>query len=265
MVVARSSSFSFRDQGLDVRTIAERLGVAVVLEGAVRRDGRRLRLSAKLIDGKTGYQLWSGSFDREVTDVFAVQEELARAVIDAIVPVARGDAHASVTATPPTTSLTAYDLFLLGRAAQTLRGPAGVTHLKKSVDHFEQALKLDPGFARAQGALANSLVLLMHLRRCRDTGPGRAATGRVGCLQGALAESGLVRGAGRLCEPAAQHAARGRRGRLSPCDRAEPEQRRGLARVRRVPVRMQPGRRRGVGRRDATRTRARSPLAGDLG
>jgi TolB-like protein len=161
LVVARSSSFSFRDQGLDVRTIAERLGVAVVLEGAVRRDGRRLRLSAKLIDGKTGYQLWSGSFDREVTDVFAVQEELARAVIDAIVPVARGDANAAVSVTPPTTSLTAYDLFLLGRAAQTLRGPAGVTHLKKSVDHFEQALELDPGFARAQGALANSLVLLM--------------------------------------------------------------------------------------------------------
>ena len=161
MVVARSSSFSFRDQGLDVRTIAERLGVAVVLEGAVRRDGRRLRLSAKLIDGRSGYQLWSGSFDREVTDVFAVQEELAQAVIDAIVPVARGDAHAAVTATPPTTSLTAYDRFLLGRSAQTLRGPAGAEYLRKSVEHFEQALKLDPGFARAHGALANSLVLLM--------------------------------------------------------------------------------------------------------
>lgn len=161
LVVARSSSFSFRNQGLDVRTIAERLGVAIVLEGAVRREGRRLRLNAKLVDGKTGYQLWSGSFDRELTDVFAVQEELARAVIDAIVPVARGDANSAVAATPPTTSLTAYDLFLLGRAAQTLRGPAGVVHLKKSVDHFEQALKLDPGFARAQGALANSLVLLM--------------------------------------------------------------------------------------------------------
>ena len=264
MVVARSSSFSFRDQGLDVRTIAERLGVAVVLEGAVRRDGRRLRLSAKLIDGKSGYQLWSGSFDREVTDVFAVQEELAQAVIDAIVPVARGDAHAAVTATPPTTSLTAYDRFLLGRSAQTLRGPAGAEYLRKSVEHFEQALKLDPGFARAHGALANSLVLLMMYDGTRPAGPGRAAPGRVGCLQGTLAEPGFVRGAGRLCEPAAQHAARGRRGRLSPCDRAEPEQRRGLARVRRVPGHAAWARRR-VGRRDAARARARSPLAGDLG
>jgi len=171
IVVARSSSFSFRGQGLDVRAIAERLGVAVILEGAVRRDGRRLRLNAKLIDGETGYQLWSGSFDREVNDVFAVQEELARAVIDAIVPVARGDTRAAMTVTPPTTSLTAYDLFLLGRSAQTLRGPAGREHLKKSVEHFEQALKLDPGFARAQGALANSLVLLMAYNEAGQPDP----------------------------------------------------------------------------------------------
>jgi len=85
--------------------------------------------------------------------------------------VARGDAYAAVTATPPTTSLSAYDLFLLGRSAQTLRGPAGVEHLKKSVDIFEQALKLDPGFARAQGALANSLVLLMLYNETGEPDP----------------------------------------------------------------------------------------------
>jgi TolB-like protein/tetratricopeptide (TPR) repeat protein len=163
MVVARSSSFSFRDKDIDVRTIAERLGVAAVLEGAVRRDGKRLRLSAKLVDGRTGYQLWSGSFDREVTDVFAVQEELARAVIDAIVPLARGDTVVAGTVTPPTTSLTAYDMYLLGRAAQTQRGPMGNAGLNRSVEFFEQALEADPGFARAQGALANSLVLLVTL------------------------------------------------------------------------------------------------------
>jgi TolB-like protein len=162
MVVARSSSFSFRDKELDVRVIAERLGVAAVLEGAVRREGRRLRLSAKLVDGKTGYHIWSGSFDREVTDLFAVQEELARAVIEAIVPVARGDATVAGAMTPPTTSLTAYDLYLLGRAAQTMRGPMGQAQVKRSVELFEQALETDSGFARAQGALANSLVLLVN-------------------------------------------------------------------------------------------------------
>jgi len=160
LVVARSSSFSFRDKGLDLRTIAERLNVAAVLEGSVRRDGQRLRLTAKLVDGKTGYQLWSGSFDREVGDVFAVEAELAQAVINAIVPVARGDTASTIAATAPTTSLTAHDYYLLGRAGQTLRGPAGPTFLERSIGYFEQALAIDPSYARAQAALANSLVLL---------------------------------------------------------------------------------------------------------
>jgi TolB-like protein/tetratricopeptide (TPR) repeat protein len=161
LVVSRSSSFSFRDRKLDVRTIAERLGVAAVLEGAVRRDGERLKLNAKLVDGRTGYQLWSGSFDREVHDVFAVQAELAQAVIEAIVPLARGDPMAATSATPPTTSLSGYDLYLLGRAAQTQRGPMGTAGLQRSVGYFRQALEADPKFARAQAALANSLVLLI--------------------------------------------------------------------------------------------------------
>jgi len=162
LVVSRSSSFSFRDQDVDVRTVAERLGVSTVLEGTVRRDGRRLHLSAKLVDGKTGYQVWSGSFDREVNDVFAVQAELARAVIEAIVPVARGSAPVLASAAPPTTSLRAYDLFLLGRAAQNLRGRDG---LHRSVEYLEQAMQADPSFARAQAALASSLVLLLHYDR----------------------------------------------------------------------------------------------------
>ena len=158
LVVARSSSFAFRNKDADVRTIAERLGVTAVLEGAVRREGQRLRLSAKLVDAKTGYQLWSGSFDREVNDVFAVQGELAQAVIDAVVPVARGDTPPqSAAALPPTTSLGAYDLYLLGRAAQNARWD---DQLRKSIDYFRQALAQDPKFARAQAALANSMVLL---------------------------------------------------------------------------------------------------------
>jgi adenylate cyclase len=161
MVVARSSSFSLREQKLDVRQIAERLGVGAVLEGTVRREGRRLRLTAKLVDGKTGFQLWSGSFDREVSDVFAVQAELAQAVIDAIVPVARGDTHPdTLAAPPPTTSLTAYDLYLLGRSNYNSRWTG---NLKKAVEQFEQALAQDPKFARAQTLLALTRVLLIDM------------------------------------------------------------------------------------------------------
>jgi TolB-like protein len=85
-VIARSSSFGFKGKDVDVQTIAEKLGVTTLLEGSVRRDGQRLRLSARLLDGATGQQVWSGSFDRELTDVFAVQAELAGAIVNAIVP-----------------------------------------------------------------------------------------------------------------------------------------------------------------------------------
>lgn len=152
MVVARSSSFQFRNKQQDVREVAQKLGVNAVLEGAVRRDGKRLKLSAKLIDGATGYQLWSGSFDREVNDVFAVQAELAQAVIDAIVPVARGDTPVDMLkGPPPTISLSAYDLYLLGRAKANTRWS---NTMQKAAEYFEQALEQDPKFAKAQAALA---------------------------------------------------------------------------------------------------------------
>jgi len=152
-VIASSSSFSYKGKSEDVKTIASQLGVTTVLEGSVRRAGTKLKFNAKLIDGATGYQIWSGSFDREVTDVFAVQAELATAVIDAIVPAARGDAAA---APPPTLDLNAHDHYLLGLAAQRSRTD---TRLAESVAHLEQAVKLDPSYAEAHAALARSLLL----------------------------------------------------------------------------------------------------------
>lgn len=105
-----------------------------------------------------------------------MQSELAQAVIGAIIPVARGDAPAATSTTPPTTSLSAHDLYLLGRAAQTNRGPVGTSYVEKSVGYFEQALEADPSFARAQAALANSLVLLANFE---DASPdGQAAVRR---------------------------------------------------------------------------------------
>lgn len=152
-VIASSSSFSYKGKHQDAKTIASQLGVTTVLEGSVRRDGRKLKVNAKLIDGQTGFQLWSGSFDREVTDVFDVQAELAAAVIDAIVPAARGD---TVAAPPPTKNLDAHDHYLLGIAAQRARS---VSRLEESVAHLEQAVALDPSYAQAHAALATSRLL----------------------------------------------------------------------------------------------------------
>lgn len=153
-VIARSSSFSFRDKSIDIRTIASRLGVTTLLEGSVRRVGDRLKLNAQLIDGVTGRELWSGSFDRELTDVFAVQEELADAVIEAIVPDARGNAPAAIA--PPTTDVNAYDLYLLGRQAQEARTG---DRLRESVAYLERSVAADAGYARAHAALSRALVL----------------------------------------------------------------------------------------------------------
>ena len=153
-VIASSSSFSFKGKNLDAKSIAEKLGVTTLLEGSVRSDGRKLRINAKLVDGRTGYQLWSGSFDREATDVFAVQAELAAAVIEAIIPAARGDL---LPAPPPTMNLDAHDHYLLGIAAQRSRAKK---RLAESVAHLEQAVTLDSSYAQAHAALANSRLLL---------------------------------------------------------------------------------------------------------
>ncbi|HQR49633.1 MAG TPA: hypothetical protein PL152_09860, partial [Steroidobacteraceae bacterium] len=152
-VIARSSSFTFKGSKLDAKAIAEKLGVTTILEGSVRRDGRRLKLSARLIDGATGQQAWSGSFDREMTDVFDVQAELAAAIVNAIVPAARGETV--TTSAPPTTDLNAYDLYLLARAQLVLRTPEGI---QKSLDLSRQAVALDPSFARAHAHLATSIL-----------------------------------------------------------------------------------------------------------
>jgi serine/threonine-protein kinase len=152
-VIARSSSFGFKGRGVDAKTIAEKLGVTTLLEGSVRRDGQRLKLTARLIDGVTGQQMWSGSFDREIQDIFAVQAELAGAIVNAIVPAAKGSPVENTLA--PTTDLNAYDLYLAARGQLVLRTPEGI---QKSVDLAEQAVRLDPNFARGQAHLANSLL-----------------------------------------------------------------------------------------------------------
>jgi TolB-like protein len=164
-VIARSSSFGFKGHDVDVKDVAARLGVTTVLEGSVRRAGQRLKLTARLIDGGTGQQVWSGSFDREVNDVFSVQAELANAIVNAIVPAARGDTTINPEP-PPTTDLNAYDLYLLARTQLALRSPEG---FQKSVELMEQAIVLDPNFARAHAHLAASLLFM----RLFDVDPKR--------------------------------------------------------------------------------------------
>jgi len=167
-VLARSTSFSFKGKEMDAQAIAERLGATTVLEGSVRRDGSRLRLNARLVDGASGEQVWSGSFDREFNDIFAVQAELATAVVNSVIPSARG--AAALSPAPLTSDVGAYDLLLLARTKLNTRDPAEVT---EAIGLAERAIELDPEFARARAWVADQEI---HGQSIFARRPGGAVT-----------------------------------------------------------------------------------------
>jgi TolB-like protein/Flp pilus assembly protein TadD len=153
-VAARTSSFSFKGKNEDVRSIGERLGVRAVLEGSVRRDDDRIKITAQLIDAGTGYHLWSNTFNRSDADLFAVQDEIARAIANALeLRLAPKDTEHR----PPTRDAPAYDLYLKGREAWNERSE---TSLPRAIALFEEAVALDPGFAVAYSGLADAYALL---------------------------------------------------------------------------------------------------------
>ena len=149
-VIARTSSFAYRDKEQDVREIGRRLNVRAVLEGSVRRSGSRIRVTAQLVDTAEGYHLWSERFERQLMDVFAVQDQIAGAIVDALrVTLAHPVSHAA----PPTSNADAYHLWLKARYHTLRQTP---TEILRSRELFEQAIALDPGFARAHLGLAES-------------------------------------------------------------------------------------------------------------
>ncbi len=162
-VAARSSSFAFRGGTVDVRTVAERLRVAFVLDGSVRRTGNRVRITAQLVEAATGYQVWSGRFDRDLTDIFAVQDEIANAVAAATRGILQKQRHnlppvAAAFPLPrriPACNLDAYEAFLKGRYLSHQR----FVVMGEARGCFQQAITLDPAFAPAYAALAENYGL----------------------------------------------------------------------------------------------------------
>jgi len=142
-VAARTSAFSFKGKADDIPTIARKLLVANVLEGSVRKDGNRLRITAQLVRADNGYHLWSQTYDRKLDDIFRVQDEIAEAVVDALKLSLL--AH-SLPKTTGTANTEAYNLFLQGRAIH-LRAKS-VKDYEKAALYLQRALKLDPDFAQ---------------------------------------------------------------------------------------------------------------------
>jgi len=149
-VASRTSSFAFKGRkDVDIREIGEKLGVTSVLEGSVRKVGNRIRITAQLVNVENGYQLWSETYDRQLEDIFAVQDEISRAIVEALkLRLVDPDAHLVA----PTKNLEAYTLYLKGRYNYNKFSETG---LRKGLDFFQQALLQDPGFARAYAGIAD--------------------------------------------------------------------------------------------------------------
>ena len=163
-VPARSSSFYFKDRSEDIATIARKLRVANVLEGSVRKSGNRLRVTAELIRADNGYHVWSESYDRELKDVFEVQDEIAGAVVSAL---KLKFSPLQTAASERTTNTEAYNEYLLARQFYNQGNVAGFRH---AVESYGKVIAMDPGYAAAYAGLA---VAEFHLADLTGDAAGR--------------------------------------------------------------------------------------------
>ncbi|MCI0435997.1 MAG: tetratricopeptide repeat protein [Gemmatimonadetes bacterium] len=188
-VTARTSSFAFKGQSDDIRTIANRLGVTTVLEGSVRKAGGRVRITAQLIDARTGYHLFSETYDRQIQDIFETQDEIARAIVAAVreritgEPGPREDAAPAVIPRGPAgpafdlasrldrlaefmpvltarTDAAVHALYLKGLAEANKWTP---DHMRTAVAYYREAIRLDPEYAPAHSGLAGALIMMAAL------------------------------------------------------------------------------------------------------
>ena len=153
-VASRTSAYAYKGRrDVDVRQIGRQLGVGAVLEGTIRRDGDRIRLSARLTGTHDGLTVWSEQYERKVADVFKLQDELSSAIVATLAPRLTG----KLPARRQTADLEAYDLYLRGRYLWHTRGDSA---LRAAAGLFSQAIERDPGFADAHAGLADALALL---------------------------------------------------------------------------------------------------------
>jgi TolB-like protein/tetratricopeptide (TPR) repeat protein len=159
-VVARTSAFQFKGRAGDIRTIGRDLGVRAALEGSVRRAGQRVRATVQLIDVACGFHLWSETFDRELTDVFGIQDDITRAIVDALRLRLTATGAATPGDVPPAPKPEAYEWYLKGRFFYHKATPRS---LEKSVRCMERAIACDARFAAAFAGLADAYTTWMSL------------------------------------------------------------------------------------------------------
>lgn len=188
-VVSRTTTFSFKNSQLAVRDIADKLNVEMVLEGSVRRADRQLRVMAQLIDPASDTQLWSDRYDRELTDVFAVQGEIAKRIVAAL----DLDPEACRDCDPPTQAIEAYDYYLRGRQYFHMLTQSSLDFARQM---FQHAIEIDPGYAHAWAGLANteSIIATWYEHTSGRIAAANQASQKALALAPDLAEAHSARG-----------------------------------------------------------------------
>jgi adenylate cyclase len=185
-VIGRSSSFRFKDRNEDPKKIAEKLGVSTLLEGTVRKQGDRVRIVAELVNAADGIELWTRTFDRELQDIFAVQQEIARAVAQSLKVTLLGSEDKS--AQMATNNVEAHNAYLQGHFYFLLRNVDGY---RKAVTYFDQAIQLDPNYALAYAERSEAWTLIGDLTGDRQTAwpKARSDAEKAAAIAPALAEA----------------------------------------------------------------------------
>jgi adenylate cyclase len=156
-VIARNTAFTFKGRSVEVPQVARQLNVSHVLEGSVRKSGSRVRITAQLIDGKAGDHVWGDRWDRDLDDIFALQDEISQAIVGALRLKLLPDEKKAIE-DRGTTNREAHDAYLRGRA---LAGALTSSYLHQALDLFREALAIDPDFAPVRGSMAWVYLLLM--------------------------------------------------------------------------------------------------------
>ena len=190
-VTARNTSFMFKGQSIDVPDVARKLGVSHVLEGSVRKAGNRVRITAQLIDGHSGDHVWAERFDRDLTDIFAIQDEISKAIVDAL-KVKLLPTEKEAIEQRGTSNADAYNLYLMARQIWISGNYGDVRRDEIVIRTAQRAIKLDPGYAQAWSLLAIAQASLRY-HHGRDVDDGLEAAEEALKLNPTLAAAYSVR------------------------------------------------------------------------
>ncbi len=181
-VIARNSSFSYKGRALDLRAVGRELGVRYVVEGSVRRAGGRVRVTTQLIDAQTGSHLWAERYDRDLKDIFSVQDEITQRIVTSLAPrIEAEDLDLAKRKAPD--DMRAYDFYLKAKSlVDTPRSPAD---LKQARDYCDRAIHIDPSYARAHAYKALSYTVGTYLLEVQDLGEWRGRA--IECAETAVA------------------------------------------------------------------------------